>query len=109
VTSAGAQYDFYIFGASLSAKRGFALPGGKFFPLDFDALLGLTLSNVLPGVFQNFQGFIDVSGQAVLTVNVPNAPALAGIEFVVAGVTINRNAPSSIHLVSNPIATRIQR
>jgi len=108
VTSAGAQYDYYIFGASLSASRGFALPGGKYFPLDFDPLLGLTLSNVLPGVFRNFQGFIDVSGQAVLTVNVPNAPALAGVEYYMAGVTINPNAPAGIHLVSNPIATRIQ-
>jgi hypothetical protein len=109
VSSAGAQYDFYIFAASLSAKRGTPLPGGKVFPLDFDALMGLVLGNALPTVFQNFQGSLDVAGQAYLTVKVPGSPLLAGVEYYVAGVTLNPNAPAGIHLVSNPLATRIEK
>jgi len=108
VTSAGAAHDYYIFASSLSASRGTPLPGGKVFPLDFDNLMGVTLANALPAVFVNYQGFLDLAGQAVLKVNVPGIPQLTGIEFYTAGATINLNAPGAIHLLSNPVTTKIE-
>jgi len=41
-------------------------------------------------------------------VNVPGIPQLTGIEFYTAGATINLNAPGAIHLLSNPVTTKIE-
>ena len=49
------------------------------------------------------------AGRAILQVKVPNAPALAGVTIHTAGITLDLSAPSGIHLVSNALATTIQK
>ena len=101
VTSSGAARDQYAFASALSANTGIPLPGGLRFPLDPDGLFFATASNLLPTIFQNYRGVLNIAGQTHLTIDVPNNPALVGLTLYTAGLTLNRNTPTGIHLVSN--------
>ena len=52
-------------------------------------------------IFRNYRGTLDIAGQAQLAILVPNNPALVGLTLYTAGLTLNRNTPTGIHLVSN--------
>jgi len=107
--SAGAAFKNYLCASSLSARFGIPLPGSRRFPLDLDNLLVITVRNLLPTVFVNYVGNLGAAGRAILQVKVPNAPALAGVTIHTAGITLDLSAPAGIHLVSNALATTIQR
>ena len=75
---------------SLSNQSGIALPDGNVVPIDFDVLTQLILT---PGNFilpQSF-GFLDASGNATATLNVPPLPFLSGITVYAA--TLTTDAP----------------
>lgn len=107
VTSSGAARDYYAFASSLSASTGIPLPGGLHFPLDPDGLFFATAGNLLPTIFRDYRGFLDIAGQTHLTIVVPNVPALVGLTVYTAGLTLNRNTPTGIHLVSNVAGMQI--
>jgi sugar lactone lactonase YvrE len=108
VTSNGAAMDQYVFASSLSAGAGIPLPGGLRFPLDPDGLFFATAQNLLPGLFQNYRGALDVAGSAGLTIAVPNIPGLVGITIHTAGLTLNRNTLTGVHLISNVATVKIE-
>jgi TolB protein len=93
----------YLAAASLSTLPGIALPGGRTLFLNVDALLLLSLTT--PSIFGNFAGVLDGSGRSPCWINVPPAPALAGLRFYAAFVTYA--APGGIRSVSNTIAITI--
>ena len=101
IASNGAARDPYVFASSLSAGQGIPLGHGLRFPLDPDPLFFATAQNLLPGLFQNYSGILDIAGSAGLTIQVPNIPALAGITLHTAGLTLNRNTLTGVHLISN--------
>lgn len=88
----------YVLGASFDSRPGIPL-GTRSVPLALDPLF--TLSQTVPAIFQNFQGVLDMNGQAVAVINVPNVGGLAGFSFVVAGVIIDSAAPQGVSTVTN--------
>jgi hypothetical protein len=74
-------------------------------PLAPDAFFVMSLS--LPAVFQNFIGTLNASGNATASVAIPNQPALVGVTFHVAFVTLGGPFPSGIKSISGPRAVTI--
>jgi len=107
VTSSGAALGIYAFASALSNKHGIPLPGGKVLPLDPDGIFFATASNLLPTIFLNYQGILDISGMATLHIAVPNMKALVGITVYTAGITLHTASSTGIHLVSNAAAMTI--
>ncbi|MBN2490521.1 MAG: hypothetical protein JXQ29_06710 [Planctomycetes bacterium] len=70
----------------------------RYFPLAADNLFFASLT--APSVFQRFEGLLDTTGTAVGAVNVPNIPALAGLYFSIAFVTVDPAAPFAIDAIS---------
>jgi hypothetical protein len=68
-------------------------------PLSPDALTLLSLT--LPSVFQSFAGATDLNGAATARIVFPPVPALAGVVFYTAFVTLSPTAPSGIANISN--------
>lgn len=97
----------YAFATALSARTGISLPGGRRFPLDPDDLFLATARNLLPTLFQNYRGVLDLAGNAVLKMGVPGIKALVGLEVYTAGLTLNPRSPGNIHLVSSAVKTEI--
>jgi DNA-binding beta-propeller fold protein YncE len=88
----------YILAASFSSRPGFPL-GTRTVPLNLDNLF--TLSQLVPSIFQNFQGVLNANGQAVASLAIPGVPALQGFSFVVAGVIVDPASPMGIGTVTN--------
>jgi len=107
VGSVDAPLEPYAFAASLSTRYGIPLPGGRRFPLDFDNLLVATAKNLLSMNFQNYHGVLDIVGTATLKIVVPRDSGLIGISVFTAGLTLNLNAPGTIHLISSAVKTEI--
>jgi len=68
--------------------------------LSLDALLDVTVNGYLPMVFKNYAGFLDAHGKGTGSIDIPNLPALVGVKFFSAFVTIDAKAPSSIKSIS---------
>jgi hypothetical protein len=81
---AGSAYQFAM---SFYRTSGIPVPGVGTIPLDPDPLFWLSVSNALPTVFSNFNGFLDIYGEATATVNIPKIGALVGFPFSVGAVT----------------------
>jgi len=88
----------YILGASFGSRPGFPI-GNRTVPLNLDDLF--TISQIIPGIFQNFRGTLSASGQAVASVNIPPIPALKGFSFFVAGAIVDAAAPFGIATITN--------
>ena len=58
-------------------------------PLALDDLFKVTTQNLLPSIFQNYQGTLDANGQATASVNIPNFGGLVGIAINTAFVTFD--------------------
>jgi hypothetical protein len=93
----------YLAAASFS-ESGFLL-GNRLLPISLDALFFLSIQ--LPPVFNRFSGTLDGNGEATGAVVVPNAPALAGISFSLAFITVDNAAPYGISAISGPQRVRI--
>jgi hypothetical protein len=87
----------YQVGLALSSAPGFPVPGVGTVPLALDHLFLLSISGVLPGVFQNFSGVLDANGWATATLNLPPGP-LVHLDFSVAAVTYG---PGGISFITN--------
>jgi len=95
----------YLMAASFATRPGIPV-GQRTIPLRADALF--TLSRTLPSMFTNFTGVLDPRGQAVATIRTPNAPALKGVSFYVAGVVLDPPSPFGIVRISNAVHTVLQ-
>jgi hypothetical protein len=73
--------------ASTIQNWGIAVGGGRKIPLWPDNLFVVTINNALPGIFKNFSGSLDASGDATLTIQIPNVGVLSGPVFYLAFIT----------------------
>ena len=94
----------YVLGSSFGYWPGIPVDT-RDIPLNLDLLLGMSWG--APAVFKNYFGVLDSPGQALAYVHIPGAPALAGLKFYTAFVTINPAAPSGIRGISNAVELTI--
>jgi hypothetical protein len=99
-TAGSSPGKVYIAGASFTERVAGIPFGNRYFPMAADPLF--FLSQVAPGVFASFQGVLDTNGVASGGVNVPGVPALAGLKFSIAWVTVDGAAPLGIEAISGP-------
>ena len=95
-----ARLEPYVLGAAFTNATGIPLIDGRVIPLDLDSLLVLTFQLPGPMIFQDFQGVLDASGVGQATLHVPAAPALKGLKFKLAFVTLNPMFPVGIRVIS---------
>jgi len=81
--------------------------GGHTIPLSFDSLLLLTVQNVLPGIFQKYQGTLSAGGTASASLLIPALAALKGITLHHAFLVIDPSKPGGIGTVSNGLAVSL--
>jgi hypothetical protein len=74
--------------------------GQRTIGLSLDNLLVITVGNQLPTVFQNYIGVLDSTGQGQAKIVIPNLPALKGVRFYTAFVTLKPTAPQGIQSIS---------
>lgn len=67
---------YYAAAASFTTNTGFQALPNLFVSLDPDFLFFLSFPTPDPLLFTNFQGFLDLTGSAQLSVEIPNLPAL---------------------------------
>ena len=73
--------------------------GRRFIPLVPDNLFLVTAANLLPGLFQNFQGVLNASGTGQAQVVLPNIAALVGVQIDGCFVTYD---VTGLLAISNP-------
>ncbi|MBN2489525.1 MAG: PD40 domain-containing protein [Planctomycetes bacterium] len=95
----------YQVALSLSNNRGIPVPNVGMIPLDLDALFLLSVQNVLPQVFANFAGALDIHGEATATIIIPPSLGLVGIEFYAAAITYDVR----INYITNGLVFSIHR
>jgi len=90
---------FYFCASSLGTGK---IPLGCWtVDLAMDGLFFVTMLNLAPSVFQNYQGILDPAGQAKAVVNVPANPGLVGVKiassYVVLGISfVDAVAPMAV-------------
>jgi hypothetical protein len=107
VLAAPSQPDAaYVLAAAFGSTTGIALGCGRTFPLDADALLGLSVSG--SPLFANFVGTLGPTGTTTApAVVLPSLPWLVGIAFELAFVTLDATAPCGIGAISGVARTTI--
>jgi hypothetical protein len=81
----------YYVACSLGLRPGIKL-GTDTLDLAFDVFFFLSANNLVPGVFQNFQGTLDKNGQAAAKVQIPALAALDGTRFFCGTIAIINSA-----------------
>jgi len=94
----------YVCGSSLGSVPGVPVDT-RVIPLNLDGLLLASL--VVPGVFANYQGVLDNSGRAGAMIHIPSSPALVGVSFYTAFLTIRPGVPSRIGAISDAVLLMI--
>jgi len=98
----GSPGALYLAAASFSPRPGIPTPAGVV-DLTPDALF--TLSRLAPAIFVNFTGTLDAKGSAAAAILIPAAPALRGLRFYLAFVTIQGSA---IHAIARTVGFSIR-
>jgi len=87
----------YAIALSFGRRPGFQFPNGDRLNLALDPLFFMSLSNAVPGLFVNFQGHTDASGNATALVNIPGAfPPNLGITIYAAGAVLHPAGPWTV-------------
>ncbi len=95
----------YAAGVSLSATTGIPVAGSRTIPLDPDGLFNTY--GLLPGIFRGFFGVLSGSGKGTAQVAIPYSPALVGVRFHSAFVTLQAAAPGGIRDISDSLQITI--
>ncbi|MFH1998490.1 MAG: C25 family cysteine peptidase [Planctomycetota bacterium] len=97
-----ANRTYLLLGSLSGTFPGFALPGGKVLPLNWDGLTDMLLAFLGTPVCLNFMGTLDGNGNASATLNTygPLDPNLAGL---MASFAYLLGPPPGFDFVSNPI------
>ena len=66
-----------------------------------DTLLFLSIGGILPATFKDYAGILDATGNGKATLNIPNIPALTGLQIYTAFITLLNTAPSGVSSISN--------
>ena len=81
----------------------------RIFPLQYDFFLLYSL-NPNNGIFFNFAGFLDTSGQSTAPAFViPNLQSLVGVELFFAAVTLDSGYPDGIKNISAPLPVTLEK
>jgi len=88
----------YVAAATFGIYPGLRLPDGRILPWNLDPLFLASLGANNP-TFSGFLGLLDSQGEGRGVINVPGSPALTGVEFWLAGVSLGLTGVSGI---SNP-------
>jgi len=89
----------YVMAASLGASG--INVGGRTIPLSLDPLLILTVQNLVPSIFQGYQGVLSAPGTATAKLIVPSMTALRGLTLHHAFVVIDPSRPNGLGTISN--------
>lgn len=92
----------YFIAASFGTS-GITLAPGKTVYLSPDGLYRYSLTN--SGIFSNFRGSLDAQGEQIASMTIPTIPALRGVRFFTAAVTI---AGGTFSAISDPVGVTIQ-
>ncbi len=95
----------YVAAASFSPRPGIPVDS-RTIPLTPDNLFAASV--VIPQVFVNFRGTLDLNGRASPYIPIPNAGVLKGLRFFLAAVVVDPAAPSSIAQISQEYGVTIQ-
>jgi len=72
----------------------------RFIPLAADSMFFLTAMNLIPVMFQQFQGVLSGAGAAQAKIAIPNMPALVNIKIY--GAFITYPGAAGVNAISNP-------
>jgi hypothetical protein len=87
----------YAIALSFGRRPGLQFPNGDRLNLALDPLFFMSLANTVPGLFVNFQGQTDASGNATARVNIPGAfPPNLGITIYAAGALLHPAGPWTV-------------
>ena len=100
------QGSSYQVGISFTNNTGIPVGSVGTIPLDLDPLLILSVQNILPTIFSNFGGTLNIYGEATATLHIPASLALVGIDFHAAAVTYGA---SGIDFITNGLVFSIHR
>jgi len=89
----------YVMALTISGSQPGIPVGRRFIPAVPDGMFFVTLANVLPAVFINFQGVLSPSGIAQANVAIPGAAALVGVKVHGTYATFDLNG---IRAIANP-------
>jgi hypothetical protein len=95
----------YVMAASLGASG--IKVGSRTIPLSLDALLILTVQNLVPSIFQGYQGVLSASGTASAKLNVPTITALRGLTLHHAFVVVDPSQPNGLGTISNGLGITV--
>lgn len=90
-----------LYGMGSSLGGGPIPIGQRQLGLSPDDLLVATSMNLLPQVFQGYQGQLDPNGKATARIVIPNLGALRGVRLYTAYLVFDQNAPFGIKTISN--------
>ena len=93
----GPAGDGYQAATSISTT-GIVLPNGYVLPLTAETMMFASATNVLPTIFRNYQGFLDINGDASISLAIPALPVLTGLPLYTAFVAFKG---STVTAVSN--------
>jgi hypothetical protein len=82
--------------------------GSRSLGLSPDTMLLMSVSGVLPAIFQNYAGTLDASGKAKAKLAIPNIPPLKGIRLYNAFLTLDPSAPQGVSIISPTVLLTIQ-
>jgi len=68
--------------------------------LSADDLLVLSVTGLVPMIFNRYSGYLDTNGTATARLNIPNYPILKGVGIHTAFVTLLGTAPSGVSSIS---------
>ena len=96
----------YIAAVSGGWIPGFFLSNGAILPMNNDALLAFSLATPLPYLV-NYTGSLNVLGEAVGVMDIPNDPAIVGFSLVTGFVVVDPGYPTGIGAMSNAFIVTI--
>ena len=98
-----------IYQAGSSLATGPIIIDNRHLGLSHDNLLVVSVTGLWPLIFSGYQGVINSKGQANAAINIPNDPALIGLQIHTAFVTLDPAAPSGIRSISNTFSFSITK
>jgi len=87
LASFGDPLATYLLAASFSRVPGIPTMDRRWVSLEPDSLFALSVGSVT-SPFGSFRGTLDATGRAQASINIPPEPSLAGLRFLVSGVTV---------------------
>ena len=97
-TDAGLAYQAALSTATTPPVQ---IGDGRIIHLALSPILSYSMMPMQPH-FSGFSGTLDATGVASGTVSVPNDPNLVGLQFYLAFLALDPNAPSGIRHISGP-------